>query len=102
MQAKTYTYDANGNQLNAMVSANYAGSYEYDLWNMQVEYSLDGVEKVYYTYRPDGLRRSVQGRVHIWDSGNIIADIGTETVYYIRVLTLIYAKKCEIKICRRL
>ena len=44
------------------------------------------------TYRPDGLRRSVQGRVHIWDSGNIIADIGTETVYYIRVLTLIYAK----------
>ena len=97
VQAKTYTYDANGNQLNAMVSANYAGSYEYDLWNMQVEYSLDGVEKVYYTYRPDGLRRSVQGRVHIWDSGNIIADIGTETVYYIRVLTLIYAKKCETK-----
>ena len=46
--------------------------------------------------------RSVQGRVHIWDSGNIIADIGTETVYYIRVLTLIYAKKGEIKICRRL
>jgi RHS repeat-associated protein len=39
----------------------------------------------------------VQGRVHIWDSGNIIADIGTETVYYIRVLTLIYAKKCETK-----
>ena len=97
VQAKTYTYDANGNQLNAMVSANYAGSYEYDLWNMQVEYSLDGVEKVYYTYRPDGLRRSVQGRVHIWDSGNIIADIGTETVYYIRVLTLIYAKKGETK-----
>ena len=43
------------------------------------------------------LRRSVQGRVHIWDSGNIIADIGTETVYYIRVLTLIYAKKGETK-----
>ena len=42
-------------------------------------------------------RRSVQGRVHIWDSGNIIADIGTETVYYIRVLTLIYAKKGETK-----
>ena len=39
----------------------------------------------------------MQGRVHIWDSGNIIADIGTETVYYIRVLTLIYAKKGEIK-----
>ena len=97
VQAKTYTYDANGNQLNAMVDANYAGSYKYDLWNMQVEYSLDGVEKVYYTYRPDGLRRSVQGRVHIWDSGNIIADIGTETVYYIRVLTLIYAKKGETK-----
>ena len=43
------------------------------------------------------MRRSVQGRVHIWDSGNIIADIGTETVYYIRVLTLIYAKKGETK-----
>ena len=43
------------------------------------------------------LRHSVQGRVHIWDSGNIIADIGTETVYYIRVLTLIYAKKGETK-----
>ena len=97
VQAKTYTYDANGNQLDAMVDANYAGSYKYDLWNMQVEYSLDGVGKVYYTYRPDGLRRSVQGRVHIWDSGNIIADIGTETVYYIRVLTLIYAKKGETK-----
>ena len=97
VQAKTYTYDANGNQLNAMVDANYAGSYKYDLWNMQVEYSLDGVGKVYYTYRPDGLRHSVQGRVHIWDSGNIIADIGTETVYYIRVLTLIYAKKGETK-----
>ena len=39
----------------------------------------------------------MQGRVHIWDSGNIIADIGTETVYYIRVLTLIYAKKGETK-----
>ena len=97
VQAKTYTYDANGNQLDAMVDANYAGSYKYDLWNMQVEYSLDGVGKVYYTYRPDGLRRSVQGRVHIWDSGNIIADIGTETVYYIRVLTLIYAKNGETK-----
>ena len=35
--------------------------------------------------------------MHIWDSGNIIADIGTETVYYIRVLTLIYAKKGETK-----
>ena len=97
VQAKTYTYDANGNQLDAMVDANYAGSYKYDLWNMQVEYSLDGVGKVYYTYRPDGLRHSVQGRVHIWDSGNIIADIGTETVYYIRVLTLIYAKNGETK-----
>ena len=39
----------------------------------------------------------MQGRVHIWDSGNIIADIGTETVYYIRVLTLIYAKNGETK-----
>ena len=35
--------------------------------------------------------------MHIWDSGNIIADIGTETVYYIRVLTLIYAKNGETK-----
>ena len=43
----------------------------------------------------------MQGRVHIWDSGNIIADIGTETVYYIRVLTLIYAKKGETKIYYR-
>ena len=39
------------------------------------------MEKVYYTYRPDGLRRSVQGRVHIWDSGNIIADLLSRIIY---------------------
>ena len=32
-------------------------------------------------YRPDGLRRSVQGRVHIWDSGNIIADLLSRIIY---------------------
>ena len=33
------------------------------------------------TYRPDGLHRSVQGRVHIWDSGNIIADLLSRIIY---------------------
>ena len=53
----------------------------FDLWNMRLN-----------TYRPDGLRHSVQGKVHIRDNGNIIADIGYDTVYYIRALTLIYCR----------
>ncbi len=70
----------------------YAGAYSYDLFGMQITYSLDGTSVTYYTYRPDGLRHSIQGKAHAWDNGNIVADMGAETVYYIRALTLVYAK----------
>ena len=39
----------------------------------------------------------MQGKVHIWDNGNIIADIGSDTVYYIRALTLIYSQSGDTK-----
>lgn len=58
-------YDANGNQLTAISNGNYAGAYTYDLWNMQATYTVSGTGITNYTYRPDGLRHSVQGKVHI-------------------------------------
>ena len=58
-------YDANGNQLTAISNGNYAGAYTYDLWNMQATYTVDGTGITSYTYRPDGLRHSVRGKVHI-------------------------------------
>ncbi len=70
----------------------YAGAYSYDLFGMQITYSLDGTSVTYYTYRPDGLRHSIQGKAHAWDNGNIVADMGAENVYYIRALTLVYAR----------
>ncbi len=90
--AKLYTYDANGNLLTVISGGDYAGAYSYDLFGMQITYSLDGTSVTYYTYRPDGLRHSIQGKAHAWDNGNIVADMGAETVYYIRALTLVYAK----------
>ena len=93
----SYLYDANGNQFTAISDGNYAGAYTYDLWNMQATYPVDGTGITSYTYRSDGVRHSVQGKVHIWDNVNIIADIGSDTVYYIRALTLIYSQSGDTK-----
>ena len=57
-------------------------------------YEIYGFEpdKIYYAYRPDGLRHSIGDKVHIWDGANIVADIdGSDVVVYIRGANLIYA-----------
>ena len=68
-QVKSYTYDANGNQLTAISNGNYAGAYTYDLWNMQATYTVDSTEITSYTYRPTTLCRA---RYIYGDTQNLI------------------------------
>ena len=90
---KTFSYDANGNQLVAQYNFNFAGAYAYNLFGRQVSYTPDNVGYTYYTYRADGLRHSVGGTVHVWDGTDIAADIDGSTVtVYFRGNGLIYAE----------
>ena len=62
------------------------------MFGNQVSYTADGVVYTNYTYRPDGLRHSIDDKVHVWDGANIVADIdGSNVSVYIRGINLIYA-----------
>ena len=62
------------------------------MFGNQVSYTADGVVYTNYTYRPDGLRHSIDDKVHVWDGANIVADIdGSNVIVYIRGINLIYA-----------
>ena len=90
--ATTYAYDANGNMISALKGGNAAGAYTYNLFGNQVSFTADDSVFTYYTYRPDGLRHSIDDKVHIWDGANIVADVvGNDVVVYIRGINLIYA-----------
>ena len=93
LNVKTFSYDANGNQLVAQYNFNFAGAYTYNLFGRQVSYTPDNVGYTYYTYRADGLRHSVGGTVHVWDGTDITADVDGSTVtVYFRGNGLIYAE----------
>ena len=90
--ATTYAYDANGNMISALKGGNAAGAYTYNLFGNQVSFTADDSVFTYYIYRPDGLRHSIDDKVHIWDGANIVADIdGSNVSVYIRGINLIYA-----------
>ena len=90
--AKTYTYDANGNLINAWNAGNPVGAYSYNLFGNQISFTADSIVYTNYTYRPDGLRHSIGGKVHIWDGANIIADVDDgDIIVYVRGINLIYA-----------
>ena len=50
-------------------------------------YSYVGDVETTYSYRPDGLRHSKNGTVHIWDGANIVGEVGGAT--YVRGIGLI-------------
>ena len=90
--ATTYAYDANGNMISALKGGNAAGAYTYNLFGNQISYTINDSSYTYYTYRPDGLRHSIDDKVHVWDGSNIVADIdGNNVSVYIRGVNLIYA-----------
>ena len=87
-----YYYDANGNTIGIMKGGDPAGAYAYNLFGNQVSYTPNGVLYIYYTYRPDGLRHSIDDKIHVWDGANIVADVdGNDVSVYIRGANLIYA-----------
>ena len=66
--------------------SNYAELYSYDLLN-RMTYSYVNDVETEYKYRPDGLRYSKNGTVHIWDGANIVGEVGGAT--YVRGIGLI-------------
>ena len=90
--ATVYTYDANGNTLTVTKGGSLCHSYTYGLFGTQDSHTSDGVTYLSYTYRPDGLRHSIGGTVHLWDGANIVADVkGSDVTVYFRGINLIYA-----------
>ena len=62
------------------------------MFGNQTSFTADGVVYTNHTYRPDGLRHSIDDKVHVWDGANIVADIaGSNVNVYIRGINLIYA-----------
>ena len=82
----------NGNQIHAVNNGNSVGAYAYSLFGNQSSFTTSDHVHTYYTYRPDGLRHSIDDKVHIWDGSNIVADIdGSNVNVYISGVNLIYA-----------
>ena len=82
----------NGNQIHAVNNGNSVGAYAYSLFGNQSSFTTSDHVHTYYTYRPDGLRHSIDDKVHVWDGANIVADIdGNNVSIYIRGINLIYA-----------
>ena len=71
---------------------NLVGAYSYNLFGNQSRFTTSDRVHTNYTYRPDGLRHSIDDKVHVWDGANIVADIdGNNVSVYIRGINLIYA-----------
>ena len=91
-----YSYDPNGNQIQKQVgSTNETETRAYDVFN-RLKGVNNGNISATYAYRPDGLRLSKTAAglttTHIWDGGNIVAELdgtGNMTNRYVRGINLI-------------
>jgi YD repeat-containing protein len=91
-----YEYDPNGNQISKqIIGTNDLETRTYDVFN-RLRGVNSGSVNATYIYRPDGLRLSKtaagQTTTHIWDGGNIVAELdgsGLITSRYVRGINLI-------------
>jgi hypothetical protein len=53
----------NGNQIHAVNNGNSVGAYAYSLFGNQTSFTTSDHVHTYYTYRPDGLRHSIDDKM---------------------------------------
>ena len=113
----TYRYDPNGNTISRLTetfspaNANPAALSlhgdgweinEYNGFNQLITTIKDGAE-IGYAYKPDGSRlsKTVDGvtTTHLWDGGNIVAELAGSAVkdIYLRGINLIYKQESSVK-----
>ncbi len=92
-QVTEYLYDANGNQIFIDNSDGTYQMYDYTLLNQQAVMYSNG-EQINYTYKPDGLRHSVEmdgeTKYQYWSGSQLAYEVNgeSESVYYLSLETL--------------